>query len=302
MTTFDFNHLPLTGWYPGHMLKAGRRMQEALKLIDAVVELVDARAPASTHNPHFGEIVRGKPHILVVNKVDLADPDRTRAWERWFAAGGRTAFLLDSRHARETERLVQSWKQVVQRERRRRGATRPLNRPVRVMIAGIPNVGKSTLVNRLYAGRRAEVGPKPGVTRHNQWTPLRGGVELLDTPGVLWPHIRNKEHELRLALLGCIRDEVMEPELIAEFLWAELVRQPSGTVIWQRYGLSGPVDSPEQLFEAVARRRGLLRGGGVIDRERVSTALLKDFRTAKLGEMTLECPPEAEPSDDAKEE
>jgi ribosome biogenesis GTPase A len=159
------------------------------------------------------------------------------------------------------------------------------------MIVGIPNVGKSTLVNRLHEGKRAQVGPRPGVTRHNQWIPLQGDVELLDTPGVIWPQVRNKEHELRLALIGSIKDEVIGVELLAEFVWYELSRQPE-RVDWSLYDLTACPEHPEDLMQAVARRRGLIKGGGVVDYVRTAHALLKDFRDRRLGDLTLEFPPD----------
>jgi len=289
LTKSDFKHLPLSGWFPGHMLKAGREMREILKLVDLVVELIDARAPAATRNPAFRQLLQSKPVALVANKADLADPRRSKLWKDWFAEQGYPILFLDSREIRETERLLTFWKRTVQEKRRERGVKRPLNRPVRLMIVGIPNVGKSTLVNRLHAGKKAQVGPKPGVTRNNQWVALRGDVELLDTPGVLWPHIRDKTHELCLALISSIRDEVMDAELLAEYLWAELAEQPEN-VDWGMYGLTACPEFPEDLMAAVAKRRGLLKAGGRLDGERVANAVIKDYRDGRLGRLTFEVP------------
>jgi ribosome biogenesis GTPase A len=172
MPSLDFSALPLTGWYPGHMLKAGKAMQEVLRLVDLVIELVDARAPASTRNPRFRELLHSRPVLIVANKADLADPAQSRSWQAYLEAQGERVLLLDSPHLTDASRLVATWKQVAEAERRGRGATHELTRPVRLMIAGVPNVGKSTLVNRLYEGKRVLVGPKPGVTRQNQWVPL----------------------------------------------------------------------------------------------------------------------------------
>ena len=292
MHNADFSDLPLTGWYPGHMLKAGRAMHEVLRLVDLVVELVDARAPASTRNPRFRQLLQGRPVLIVANKADLADPALSRRWQAYLEAQGERVQLLDSPHLTDPGHLVAAWKQVAEAERRGRGAIHELTRPVRLMIAGVPNVGKSTLVNRLYEGKRALVGPKPGVTRQNQWVPLREGVELLDTPGVLWPKVQTKEHELRLGLVGCIRDEVLGIELLTEFLWDVLRRLPPDRVKWPVYGLSAAPALPEEFIEAVARRRGLLLPGGRIDAERAATAVLKDFREGRLGRFTIECPPD----------
>ena len=295
MPEIDFNVLPLTGWYPGHMLKAGRAMQDVLRLVDLVIELVDARAPASTRNPRFRHLLQHRPVIIVANKADLADPQASRRWQTCLEAQGERVVLLDAPHLADPGGLVAVWKGVAEADRRQRGAQRARTRPVRLMIAGVPNVGKSTLVNRLYEGRRVLVGPKPGVTRQNQWVPLREGVELLDTPGVLWPHIQDKTHELRLGLVGCIRDEVLGFELLAEYLWSELRRQPAGTVAWSLYGLAGAPEAPEEFMEGVARRRGLLLPGGRIDTERTAIAVIKDFREGRLGRVTLELPPDAAP-------
>ncbi len=296
MPDVDFNVLPLTGWYPGHMLKAGRAMQDVLRLVDLVVELVDARAPAATRNPRFREWLQSRPAVIVANKADLADAAASRRWQAYLEAQGERVILLDAQHVADPTRVVAAWKRIAEEERRARGASTALTRPVRLMIAGVPNVGKSTLVNGLFEGRRAQVGPKPGVTRQNQWVPLREGVELLDTPGVLWPRIHDKEHELRLALVGCIRDEVIGLELLAEFLWVELSRQAPAAVVWSLYGLEAAPPSVEAFLESVARRRGLLRAGGRIDTERTATAVLKDFREGRLGRITLELPPAAAPA------
>ncbi|MBN2451186.1 MAG: ribosome biogenesis GTPase YlqF [Lentisphaeria bacterium] len=292
------NHVPLTGWYPGHMLKAGRGMRELLRLVDVVVELVDARAPRSSRNPELPEMLPGKPFVLVANKADLATAEGMEAWRRWFRAQGISMQPLDSRHIREAERLVLSWKQVAAGCRRQRGAKRPLNRPVRIMIAGIPNVGKSTLVNHLVAGRRVNVGPLPGVTRHTQWVPLRGGVDLLDTPGVLWPHIREKAHELRLGLIGSIPDDIVGVEFLGEVLWQALRGQAPGRVCWDVFALAAPPATAAEFLDAVARRRGLLRAGGDLDRERAAAAALREYREGRLGRFCLEMPAETDSSGD----
>lgn len=287
--TPDFSRLPMTGWFPGHMLKAGRRMQECLRLVDLVVELLDARIPQSSRNPAFRQSLQGKPHFLVLNKSDLADPEATQRWCQWFTERGERVLAVATQNAGDIARLQGAWQEAVAAERQHRGSTRALNRPVRIMIAGIPNVGKSTLVNRLSASRKATVGPKPGVTRQTQWVPLLGGMELLDTPGVLWPRLRDKEHELKLGLIGAMADELAGPELLAEYLLYQLAPQPR-QARWDVYGLSTAPASAADLLEAVGRRRGLLLPGGKIDTFQSAITLLKDFRDLKLGRFTLEMP------------
>lgn len=291
MHSTDFNTYPLTGWYPGHMLKAGRKMQEALKLVDLLVELVDARAPLATRNPWLQTLQLNRPHLLVANKADLADRNRSRTWAEWFKQQQKRIYFLDSRKIANVQALVQFWKQTVLEERAARGATRPLLRPVRIMIVGVPNIGKSTLVNRLHEKNRALMGPKPGVTRQNQWIPLKGGVELLDTPGVLWPSITDKCHELLLTVLGNIKDEVVGINMVAEYLILKL-RETAGSAPFTGLDMPDIPASPVEFLSGLAQRRGLLLPGGLPDYERAATALLKEFRNGRLGRHTLQLPEE----------
>jgi ribosome biogenesis GTPase A len=291
----DFSQYPLTGWYPGHMLKAGKEMRGILSLVDLVVELIDARAPLSSRNPNLRSMLEQRPFIMVANKTDLAQPAVSKAWEAWFTAQGERIFLLDSRRIANVRGLTELWRRIVMEHRALRGAVRPLVRPVRIMIAGIPNIGKSTLVNHLHEKNKAQVGPKPGVTRQNQWISLEGGVELLDTPGILWPRITTKRHELLLALLGSLKEELVEPSLLAEFLWSELVRLKA-PVNWPDLGSSSCPTSITECLENLARRRGLLRSGGVLDVERAAIALIKDYRDGKLGRISFERPPSTPPT------
>ncbi len=299
MLTIDFNRLNLTGWYPGHMLKAGRDMQERLKLVDAVVELLDARIPSTSRNPALRKLMEHKPRFVVFNKADLVGQDYARAWTDFLRSRGERALFLDALHGTNVHRLLPEMKQLVDAARKRRGATQPLLRPIRLMIVGIPNIGKSTLVNRLVTTKRAAVGPRPGVTRNQQWIRLNNGMDLLDTPGVLWPKIANKTAELKLALVGSIKDELVGEELLGEFLWDQL-RIHAGAVAWDLYDLAECPETPDELFEAIGRRRGLLRAGGVVDRRQSAVLLLKDYREGRLGRLPLEpvpadeCPPAGE--------
>jgi ribosome biogenesis GTPase A len=235
-----------------------------------------------------------KARVLVFTKCDLADAAQNRAWQEWYSANkGERVFFVDAQSGSGLSSLVPGWQEIVARRRRNSGAVQPLRRPVRVMIAGIPNVGKSTLVNRLSVSRRAAVGPRPGVTRNQQWIPLKGGLELLDTPGVLWPRIKSKEMELRLGLVGTIKDELTGPELLAEYLWW-WARQHPGQVDFSIYRPEGELESAADLLEAVGRRRGFLGAGGVIDIGQSASVLLSDFRAGKLGRVTFDPVPAAD--------
>ena len=286
----EFETYQLSGWFPGHMFKAGKQISEALKLVDMAVELVDARAPFATRNPALRQILGGRPFQIVANKADLASPEATRKWEEYCANEGLQIHFLDSRRTQNVKHLPELWRRIVMEDRAARGVTRPLLRPIRIIIAGVPNVGKSTLVNHLLEKNRAQVGPKPGVTRTNQWIPLASNVELLDTPGILWPKIKSKKHELLLALLGIFNEEVISRELIADYLaWS--LESNAIPMDWKAYGLDAPPETGDELLQAIAARRGFRRAGNQLDTERAAISFIKDFRDKKLGRITLELPP-----------
>lgn len=295
---FNFDDMPLTGWYPGHMKKANKQMQEALKLIDIVVEVCDARAPLTTRNPAFHFLFQHKPRLMLFNKADLADAESTQKWREWYAQRGIDVVAMSATKLRQVSELAECWKRTFERVRAERGATQPLHRAVRVLISGVPNVGKSTIINKLSVERRAEVGNQPGVTRTIQWIPIAGGVELLDTPGVLWPKIKKKTQELRLALCGCIKDEVVGVELLAEFLLVELKRLG---IAWPfaLYGIQNEECDEYDFIEQAGRKRGMLRSGGKVDRERISSVMLRDFREGKFGKITFELPSVTEEEEQA---
>ena len=285
----NFSEYALSGWFPGHMHKARKQLQDALKLIDLAVELVDARAPISTRNPQLATILSGKPRVVLANKADLASPAGNRAWERACSEKGIAVHFLDARKPGSLKELTSSWRNHVLEARAAKGASRPLVRPIRIIIAGVPNVGKSTLVNHLNDHNTAQVGAKPGVTRINQWIPLGNGIELLDTPGILWPSIKDKKHELMLALLDIMNNEVISRELIASFL-AWKIESMSLPFDWKNYGLASAPDNGEQLLDAIAKRRGYLLSGGKLDTERAAFSFIKEFRDGKMGRFTLELP------------
>ena len=284
-----FDTLSMRNWFPGHMFKAGKQMQEALALVDLAVELVDARAPLLTRNPELIRRIADKPHIVLANKSDLAAPSISRQWMRWFSGNGELVQFVDSRNRAQIRHLPQDFKRIVAEQRAKRGATRPLLRPVRIMISGVPNVGKSTLVNHLLDKNKAQVGPKPGVTRANQWLALMDGVDLLDTPGLLWPNITSVKQALMLALLGIFNDALVPPTILAEYLAWQL-EMLEVRIDWSAYGLTAPPDSGAALLEAYARKRSFLLKGGELDLDRAATTFVKDFRDGRLGRITLQIP------------
>jgi len=287
--TAEFNLMPKTGWFPGHMLKAGRKIKENLKLIDLVVEIIDARIPISSINPNFKGLLSGKPTFMLLNKCDLADPKITAQWEHWFQDNNYFVATVDAKSGKHVSKLIGKWKQAIDVSRKRSGAKYALMHNPRVMIIGIPNVGKSTLVNRLATTKRAAVGPKPGVTRNNQWLKLKGQIELLDTPGVLWPTITNKCHELKLALTNTMNDKIVGEELVADYLLWHMQQQTTA-INWKLYDITTPPDDISTLLELICRKRGLLLPGGKHDTQRAAFFLLKDFRDGRLGKISLEIP------------
>ena len=291
MTTPSYENSARNLWYPGHMLKAEISMKESLALVDLVVILLDARAPLSTRNPRLERRLITRPHAIIANKADLANATQSRKWEEWFTQHDEAVDFLDASKLRHPETLVNHWRDFVLAERKKRGATRPLLRPVRVMIVGIPNIGKSTLVNRLKLKNVAKVANHPGVTRSNQWVNLAGGqVELLDTPGVLWPQLRDKEHELLLTALGNIPDDSTDPVLTAGFLIQRLQQLPIRNPL-QKLDLPEISDNPQEVLEAFANRRNMLMPGGRPNVNKAAQTILKAFRAGQLGYFTLETPP-----------
>ncbi|MCI8994778.1 MAG: ribosome biogenesis GTPase YlqF [Lachnospiraceae bacterium] len=276
-------------WYPGHMTKAKRMMQEQIKLIDLILELVDARIPLSSRNPDIDELGRQKARVILLNKADLADDRQNEAWEAYFRDQGFFTVKINARSGagmKAIQGVIQeACKEKLERDRRR-GI---LNRPVRAMVAGIPNVGKSTFINS-FAGRACtKTGNKPGVTKGAQWIRLNKQVELLDTPGILWPKFEDAQVGLRLAMIGSIREEILNSQELAWELLGFLQKQVPG-VLEERYGISEDGES-YALLEDIARRRGCLQKGSALDTEKAAGILLEEFRSGKLGKITLEFPP-----------
>ena len=275
-------------WYPGHMTKARRMMQENIKLVDLVIELVDARVPLSSRNPDIDDLGRNKARLLLLNKSDLADEAANEAWSAYFRAKGFQVVKLNSRSGagfKSVNAAVQeACKEKIERDRRR-GL---LNRPVRAMVAGIPNVGKSTFINSFAGKACTKTGNKPGVTKGAQWVRLNKQVELLDTPGILWPKFEDQEVGIKLAMIGSIKEEVLNTEELSLELLKLLKARYSGT-IGERYDADETLGEVELLGE-IAKRRGCLQKGGEPDLTKAAAILLEDFRSGKLGRITLELP------------
>ncbi|MBQ3104881.1 MAG: ribosome biogenesis GTPase YlqF [Lachnospiraceae bacterium] len=276
-------------WYPGHMTKAMRMMQEDIKLIDLVIELIDARIPYSSRNPDIDKLSSGKGRLVLMNKSDLADPKGNRVWLSCFRERGVIAVEMDSR-SRAGMKSIQAAVNEACREKRERDRRRGIqNRPIRAMVVGIPNVGKSTFINS-YAGKAcAKTGNKPGVTKGKQWIRLSKDLELLDTPGILWPKFEDQEVGMRLAFIGSINDHILvEEELALDLIRFLNTRYPSA--IQERYHTDREITEPVQILENIARIRGCYKKGQEVDYSRAASILLDDFRSGRLGRITVELP------------
>lgn len=275
-------------WYPGHMTKAKRQMQEDIKLIDLVIELVDARIPQSSRNPDIDELGRNKFRLILMNKADLADKRRTDEWSSFFKNKGYFVVSLDARSKvgmkTITDQIMESCREKIERDRKR-GIK---NRPVRAMVVGIPNVGKSTFINS-YAGKAcAKTGNKPGVTKGKQWIRLSKDVELLDTPGILWPKFEDQMVGLRLALIGSIKDEILNTDELAVELIRFLRASYSG-ILAERYEIEEE-GAESELLMRIAEKRKCIGKGGELDYSKAAALLIEEFRSGKLGRITLERP------------
>lgn len=275
-------------WYPGHMTKAKRKMQEDIKLVDLVIELLDARTPLSSRNPDIDELGKNKARMILLNKADLADRAQNELWARYFRNKGFAVVMIDSRSGAGVKSVYagiqEACKEKIERDRRR-GIK---NRPVRAMVVGIPNVGKSTFINTLAGRSCAKTGNKPGVTRGNQWIRLNKNVELLDTPGILWPKFEDQTVGLNLAFIGSIKDDIINTEeLAAEMI--RILKEYYPGILEKRYELEIQDDNYEVL-KRIAQSRHCLLKGGEWNMEKAATILLDDFRSGKLGRLTIELP------------
>lgn len=285
--------MPDLHWYPGHMTKAVRQMKEDIKLIDIVIELVDARIPISSRNPDIDSLAAGKSRVIILNKADMADDRETENWVKHFTDEGMIAVKLNSRSGNGMKQVKDAIAKAAEAKMARDRARGILNRPVRAIVGGIPNVGKSTFINS-FAGRAVtKTGNKPGVTKGKQWIRLNKQVELLDTPGILWPKFEDRKTAEHLAFIGSIKDEVIEKMELVLNLITELEVNYEG-LIASYYGFDNcektenKIDFAVKTLEAVAEKRALLKKGGETDTDKASKLILDDFKNGRLGKITLE--------------
>lgn len=276
-------------WYPGHMTKTRRQIEADLKLVDAVCEIVDARIPMSSRNPDIDAICGGKPRILVLNRMDLADPEATKKWAAFFRDKGMSVIATDCKSRRGISDFTPAARRACA-EKLERDAKRGMNRPLRVMVVGIPNVGKSTLINQISGRKGAKAENRPGVTRGKQWFTVDAGLQLLDTPGILWPKFEDPRVGMMLAYTGAVKENVIDLEELACFLMT-LLHKHYPQALLDRYQVEAPEDTPGwELLEQAGRKRGYLVSGGEVSLERMARVLLDEFRGGKLGKFTLEMP------------
>ena len=281
-------------WYPGHMTKTRRMIEADLKLVDLVAEIVDARIPLSSRNPDIDGLVGDKPRLLVLNRAVQADPQLNRAWKEHFQTQGWAVLETDSKSGSGIKQFSSVIREVLKEQIARWREKGQVGRPIRVMVVGIPNVGKSTFINRVARRKSAKAQDRPGVTRGKQWVNVDAGLDLLDTPGILWPKFEDQEVGKRLAFTGAIKDDVMDIETLACELMETLAQRYPGA-LEERYKISLVREEPGwQLLEAAGRKRGFLISGGEVDTERMSKILLDEFRSGKLGRFTLDVPEEVD--------
>ena len=276
-------------WYPGHMTKTRRQIEADLKQVDAVCVIVDARIPASSRNPDIDAICGDKPRIMILNRIDLADPAATQRWADHFRSKGMAVVMTDCKSRKGITSFQPAVRSVL-KEKIERNAARGMNKPVRAMIVGIPNVGKSTFINQVSGRKGAKAENRPGVTRGKQWVTVDNGLLLLDTPGILWPKFEDPNTGMMLAYTGAVKDGILDIEELACNLIA-LLHKRYPEALKERYGIEAEQGTPGyELLELAGRRRGYLVSGGEINTERMAKVLVDEYRNAKLGKFTLEEP------------
>ena len=280
-------------WYPGHMTKTRRQMEQDVKFVDLVAEVVDARIPRSSRNPDIDAMVGDRARMMIFNRADQADPAQTDRWLAHYRGMGYAVLVTDSKTGKGVGQFAAVVRAALADKLARWRAQGQVGRPVRAMVVGVPNVGKSTLINRIARRKSAKAGDRPGVTRGKQWVNVDSGLELLDTPGILWPKFEDETTGLHLAFTGAVKDKVMDSEALAAALM-ELLRDRYPKALAARYQLQVDPELPGwALLEQAGRRRGMLVSGGNVDTDRMARVLLDEFRGGKLGRFTLELPEEA---------
>lgn len=279
-------------WFPGHMTKTKRQIQASLKLVDAVAEILDARIPLSSKNPDLQKLIQNKPKVVLLNKCDMANQTATSRWIDYYASQGITAIAIDCKSGKGLNKFAPAVNNVLSERKERLKAKGMVNPMLRIMIVGIPNVGKSSFINRVAKQNRAKVEDRPGVTRGNQWYSIAKNIEMLDTPGVLWPKFDDKIVGERLAFTGAVKDQILDTELLAVRL-LDFLRSLKPADFIARFKLEDidldAIDSYE-LLNVIGKKRGMLISGGEINTERAAIMLLDEFRSGKLGRITLEMP------------
>ncbi len=277
-------------WFPGHMAKTRRMIAKSLPLVDAAAELLDARLPMSSRNPELNRLTGKKPRLIILNKADMADPAVTQQWMQYYKKQGFAVITADSKSGKGVKQFAPALRELLKEQLEKYAAKGMKGRPIRVMILGIPNVGKSSLINRLAGGKRAKAEDRAGVTRTQQWIRTTEGVELLDTPGVLWPKLDDQDVAVRLAMTGAVRDDILDKEALAARLMT-LLHAEYPQALEQRYKIPPELETEGFAYlELMAKNRGMLLSGGVPNTERAAITLLDEFRGTKLGRISLEKP------------
>lgn len=274
-------------WFPGHMTKTKRTIEADIKMVDAVVEIIDARIPESSRNPILDELIGSKPRVIIMNKADSADDKSTEAWRKYYVSKGSAVIVCDCRSGKGVNKFLPAVKKQLSELIERRKSRGMIGKALRLMVVGIPNVGKSSFINRMANSKKTKVGDRPGVTRGKQWVSVDKDVELLDMPGILWPKFEDKHAGELLAFTGAIKDEVVDASALARSLGA-LLLENYPVLVKTRYKITGEGD----ILTEIAKSRGMLVSGGDPDTERAAAALLDEFRSGKIGKITLERSPE----------
>lgn len=279
-------------WFPGHMTKTKRQIQASLKLVDAVAEILDARIPLSSKNPDLQKLIQNKPKVVLLNKCDMANQTATSRWIDYYASQGITAIAVDCKSGKGLNKFAPAVNNVLSERRERLKAKGMVNPMLRIMIVGIPNVGKSSFINRVAKQNRAKVEDRPGVTRGNQWYSIAKNIEMLDTPGVLWPKFDDKIVGERLAFTGAVKDQILDTELLAVRLldFLRSLKPADFIAIFKLEDIDLDAIDSYELLNVIGKKRGMLISGGEINTERAAIMLLDEFRSGKLGRITLEMP------------